>query len=146
MALQGYKPEQVINGTFGEVWINGEYVAEVTGLEAKITLEKAEVNMVRKLGKGYKVTGYDGKGTLKLNKVTSRFIKLMNDDIKQGKQTVCTIISKLADPAALGAERIVIKDATFDELTLANWEAKKNGEEEVNFTFSEWDVLDLINP
>lgn len=146
MALQGYKPEQVINGTYGEVWINGEYVAEVTGLEAKVTLEKAEVNMVRKLGKGYKVTGYEGKGTLKLNKVTSRFIKLMNDNIKQGKQTVCTIISKLADPDALGAERIVIKDATFDELTLANWEAKKNGEEEVNFTFSEWDVLDLINP
>ncbi|NNG67344.1 phage tail tube protein [Caldanaerobacter subterraneus] len=145
MALQGYKAEQVINGTFGEVWINGEYVAEVTGLEAKVTLEKSEVNIVGKLSKGYKVTGYEGKGTLKLNKVTSRFIKLMNDNMKQGKQTVCTIVSKLADPNALGAERIVIKDATFDELTLANWEARKLTEESVPFTFTDWDVLDTIN-
>ena len=142
--MDGYRAEQVINGTWGELWINGEYVAEVTGLEAKVTLEKAEVPMVRKMSKGHKVTGYEGKGTIKLNKVTSRFIKLMNDNMKQGKQTVCTIVSKLADPDALGAERIIIKDATFDELTLANWEARKNVEESVPFTFSDWYVLDLI--
>lgn len=142
--MNGYRAEQVINGSHGELWINGDYVAEITGFEAKVTLEKSEVHMVKKLSKGYKVTGYEGKGSIKLNKVTSRFIKLMNDNMKKGKQTVCTIISKLDDPDAMGAERIIIKDATFDELTLANWEAKKNGEESIPFTFSDWDVLDVI--
>ena len=33
-------------------------------------------------------------------------------------------------------------DAVFDELHLADWSAKKNGEETYNFTFSDWDVLD----
>ena len=31
---------KVINGTFGEVWVDGDYMAEATGMEAKVTLEK----------------------------------------------------------------------------------------------------------
>lgn len=142
--MDSYNPEQVMNGTWGEVWINGEYLAEVTAFEAKVTLTKADVNMTRKLSKGYKVTGYEGKGTVKLNKVTSFFLKLTNDNIKAGKQTSVTIISKLDDPDALGPERVVIKDATFDEIALANWEAKKNGEESIPFTFSDWDIQDCV--
>lgn len=142
--MQSYKPENVINGTWGEAWIDGNYLAEVTALQAKVTLQKADVNMTRRLMKAQKVVGMEGKGTLKLNKVSSFFIKLMSDNMKQGKQTTCTIISKLADPDALGAERIVLKDVTFDELTLIDWEAKKNGDESVPFTFSDWDLLDLI--
>ena len=46
------------------------------------------------------------------------------------------------DPDAIGSERIVIKDAVFDELILANWSAKTLGEEQINFTFSDWDLLD----
>lgn len=127
-----------------EIWVNGNYLAEVTAFQATVTLTKEDVNMTRRLAKGQKVTGYEGKGTLKVNKVSSFFIKLMNDNMKNGKQTTCTIISKLADPDAAGAERVVIKDAVFDTLTLANWEAKKNGEESIDFTFSDWDVLDTI--
>lgn len=142
--MQSYKPENVINGTWGEAWIDGNYLAEVTALQAKVTLQKADVNMTRRLMKAQKVVGMEGKGTLKLNKVSSFFIKLMSENMKQGKQTTCTIISKLADPDALGAERVVLKDVTFDELTLIDWEAKKNGEESMPFTFSDWDLLDLI--
>ena len=36
------KPEKVFNGTFGELWIDDYYLAEVTGLEAKISLEKPQ--------------------------------------------------------------------------------------------------------
>ena len=60
--MQSYTPDRVINGTFGEVTIGDDYMAEVTGLEAKVTLEKTEVNQTGSLGKGYKVTGIDGKG------------------------------------------------------------------------------------
>lgn len=143
--MDGYRPEQVVNGSHGEVWINGDYLAEAVGIEAKITLDKAEVNMCKRLSKGYKVTGYEGKGTLKLNKVTSRFIKLMSENMKKGKQTVCTLISNVEDPDALGAERIALNDVTFDELTVIDWEAKKNGEESMPFTFSDWEVLESID-
>lgn len=136
--------ERVINGTFGEMWINGDYMAETIGLEAKVSLEKTEVNQCGTLSKGYKVTGIEGKGTVKLNKVSSYFIKLLSENIKAGKTTSVTIISKLEDPDSLGTERIQLNNCVFDELTLANWEAKKLGEESVAFTFSDWDVLESI--
>ena len=142
--MQSYKPQEVINGTFGELWIDDEYMAETTALEAKVSLEKTEVNQVGTLAKGYKVTGVDCKGTIKLNKVTSYFINLLSDNLKAGKTTTCTIISKLDDPDSNGEERIKLTGCTFDELTLANWEAKKLVEESVPFSFTGWEILDTI--
>ncbi len=142
--MKSYTPEKVINGTWGEVWVDDDYMAEVTALEAKVSLEKTEVNQVGTLAKGYKVTGIEGKGTLKMNKVSSYFIRKLSGNTKAGKTTSCTIISKLADPDSFGAERIQLNGCTFDELTLANWEAKKLGEESIAFSFTGWDVLDCI--
>jgi len=50
------------------------------------------------------------------------------------------------DPAAFGAERVIIKDACFDDLTLVNWEAKVKGEVECPFTFTDWEPLDTVAP
>lgn len=138
--------KDVINGTWGEVWIDGDKVSECFALQAKVTLAKADVNICGKLAKGSKITGTEGKGTLKLHKVSSRMVIKVSDNIKKGKETVCTIVSKLADPDSYGAERVAIKDVTIDELTLADWEAKKNGEESIPFTFTDWDFLDTITP
>lgn len=142
--MKSYDAKRVINGTFGEVWVDDDYMAEAIGLQAKVSLEKQEVNQTGTLAKGYKITGVDGKGTLKLNKVTSYFIKKLSDNLKAGKTTVCKIMSNLADPDAFGAERIMLSDCVFDELTLIDWEAKKLGEESIAFTFSSWEVLDAI--
>ena len=141
--MDKYTAQQVMNGTWGELWIDGEYMAEVTAFEAKVSLDKTDVNMTRRLAKAQKVTGFSCGGSLTMNKVSSFFIRKLNEDMKRGRQTVCTIISKLDDPDAIGAERVVIKDAVFDELVLANWSAKTLGEEQVNFTFSDWDLLDV---
>lgn len=143
--MQGMEAKQVMNGTQGELWIDGDYMAQVTEFKATVTIDKVEINMVKKLAKQYKVIGFDGKGSLKMNHVSNYMITKMNDNMKAGKQTVCTIISKLNDPDAIGTERVVIKDAVFDSLTLADWTAKKMGEESYNFTFSDWDILDTAN-
>jgi phage-like element pbsx protein xkdM len=139
-----YDAKNVINGTYGEIWCDSDYLAEAIGLEAKITLDKSEVNMCRKLSKGYKVTGSDGKGTLKMNKVSSYFIRKLGDAIKAGKTPTSEIITSLKDPDAFGAEKIKLTGVVFDELTLADWEAKKNGEESIPFTFDSFEVLDSI--
>lgn len=139
-----YDAKNVINGTYGEIWCDSDYLAEAIGLEAKITLDKSEVNMCRKLSKGYKVTGSDGKGTLKMNKVSSYFIGKLGDAIKAGKTPTSEIITSLKDPDAFGAEKIKLTGVVFDELTLADWEAKKNGEESIPFTFDSFEVLDSI--
>lgn len=144
--MKRHSPEKVINGTFGELWADDYYCSEATGLNAKVTFEKGEVNQAGTLSKGYKIIGVDGKGTIKLNKVTSYFQIKISGAIKQGKTPQCTIISKLDDPDAYGAERVKITGVIFDELTLADWEAKKLGEESIPFTFADWEFLDVIEP
>lgn len=142
--MNNYTPDRVVNGSFGEVWVDNDYMAETTGLEAKIKLDTAEVNMCGTLKKGTKVTGISGSGTLKLNKVTSYFIKKIGDNIKAGKATRATIITNLDDSEAFGAERIAINDCVFTELTLADWESGKLCEESIPFVFSDFTVLDSI--
>ncbi|MNN95916.1 hypothetical protein D3C81_2148030 [compost metagenome] len=51
----------------------------------------------------------------------------------------------MKDPSAAGAERIIIKDASFDDMTLIDWELRKNGELECPFTFTDWETTDLVN-
>lgn len=139
------KAEQVMNGTYGEVWINDDYIQEVTGFSAKVTPKTEAISQPRQLVDGTKITGLECKGELKVNKLSSRFIKYVSDDLKKGKQTEFKIISKLDDPSALGAERVKCTGCVFTEMTLADWEAKKNGEETIPFTFRDWDLMDTVN-
>lgn len=141
--MDNFTASQVMSGTQGEVWIDGQYKAEVTGFKAEIKLLKEEVNQVKRMFKQYKVVGCEGTGNVKLNHVSSFFIQLMADNIKNARQTVCTIVVKLDDPDAVGAERISITDATFDKLTLMDWEAKKLTSDDYDFTFTDFDILDV---
>lgn len=142
--MDSYKAEQVINGTFGEVWVDNDYMAEALELEAKISLETSEVKMLRTFKKGYKVTGHNGTGTLKLNKVTSYFLEKIASNLKAGKATRASITTNLDDPETLGAERIRLNDCVFTGLTLANWAAGKILEEDIPFTFSDFDIIESI--
>lgn len=136
--------KQVINGTYGEAWVDSDYMADVTGVEATIDIDYEDINRPRKLSTGKKMIGWSGTGSLKFNKTTSRFIRLMGDNLRAGRQTAVDVITKLDDPDAIGAERVVLKNVVFENLTLANWEAKTTGEGEAPFFFDDWEPLDLI--
>lgn len=140
-----FNAQQVMSGTQGEVWIDDKYMAQVTGFKAEVNLIKEEVNQVKKMGKQYKITGWEGKGNVKMNHMSSYFINLMAENIKKAHQTVVTIVVKLDDPDAIGSERIVIRDATFDKLTLMDWQAKKLTEDNYDFTFTDFDTLDTAD-
>lgn len=140
-----FNAQQVMSGTQGEVWIDDKYMAQVTAFKAEVNLMKDEVHQVKRMGKQYKTTGWEGKGNVKMNHMSSYFINKMSENIKAGKQTIVTIVVKLDDPDAIGSERIVIRDATFDKLTLMNWAAKKLTEDDYDFTFTDYDILDTAD-
>lgn len=135
---------QVINGTYGEVWLDGEYLAQVTALKAEVTLKKTEIQMIQKLNTGQKTTGMELKGELKMHKINSFIMNKMSERFKQGKSMTCTIISNLKDPDSAGNERVALYGCLFDKLILADWEAGKMGEESYSFTFEDWETLDSI--
>lgn len=137
--------KRVINGTFGELWVDDDYMAEVKGVEAKASLDATEVLQCGTLKKGYKITGISGSGTLTLNKVSSYFLMKISEKLKNGEALRATVITNLADPEAFGAERVKITDCVFTEVTLANWQAGGLGEESIPFNFTDWEVLESIN-
>lgn len=136
--------ERTINGTFGEVWIDSDYMAEVTALQANVEMKTSDVNQCGTLVAGTKTTGLECKGNLKLNKCTSYFQIKMSDNLKKGKATTFDIIAKVDDPAAYGAERVKLIGCKFSKLTLIDFEANKLMEESHEFTFSDWQFLDTI--
>mgnify|MGYP000426447220 FL=1 len=138
--MEKFEAQRVMGGTQGEIWIEGKHMAEVTGFKAEIKLIKEEVNQVKTMFKQYKVVGCEGTGNVKMNHVSSYFINLMADNIRKGRQTVVTIRAKLDDPDAVGREEVIIRDATFDKLTLMDWEAKKLTEDDYDFTFTDFEV------
>ena len=140
-----YRPERVINGTHSTVWVDDVEYVQATSMSAKLSLQKTEVNQVGTLYKGYKVTGIEGKGNLRGNKIDSFFIKLILDAIKEGKTVTAQIRSKLADPESAGAEDILLTGVTFDEIDIINWEAGKNTEEDIPFSFTGAEILESID-
>lgn len=140
-----FSPEQTINGTWGEAWLDGEYLAQVTALKAEASLKKTAITMVQKLQEGQKVTGLEMKGEVKMHKINSAVMTKMSAAFKKGKMMTCTIITNLNDPDALGAERVALYGCLFEKLILADWEAGKMCEENYSFTFEDWDILQAIN-
>lgn len=138
--MDKFNAQQVMSGTQGEIWMDGKYMAEVTAFNAEVKLVKEEVNQVKTMFKQYKITGCEGTGNVKMNHVSSYFINLMADNIRNARQTVVTIRVKLDDPDAVGREEVIIRDATFDKLTLMDWEAKKLTEDDYDFTFTDFEV------
>ena len=141
---KAYTANQVINGTFGEVWFDDDYLAEVVSGQAKVSLTYDDVKRARCLMGAKKLIKAEGKGSIKLNHVRSNIVKKTSDTIKSGKTPSFKIIMKLEDPDALGAERIVLYGCKLDELTLMDWENGKITEETLSFTYESYELLDVI--
>lgn len=136
--------KNIISGTWGELWLNDELVAEAFKFNAKVGLNKEDVPMCGKMWTDQKVKNVKGTGSMGLYKIYSRMARLVADDLRQGRDPRFTAISKIADPDGLGTERVVVKDISFDDLTLADWEAGVFGKTEHPFTFGDYEYLDRI--
>ena len=143
--MAGLKANKQINGTFGSVWVNGEKWLDVESFEAKVSLNFEDVNMAGDLSTKKKYTGWSGEGTITVKKVYSRGAALIGTAAKTGIMPDITLVGKLEDPDAYGAERVSISDVTFNEFTLLAFEQKTLATEELPFNFGDYDFIDLIS-
>ena len=137
--------KRVINGTFGEVWVDGEKIAECTACQLKVSKNKETINLCGQFMTDTKATSGSGTGSLTLYKVDSGFAQKMSD-LQSGIDRRFTVISKLKDPDSWGAERVAAYNVSFDDLTLADWQAATVGNVTTPFTFSRYEFLDQITP
>ena len=132
--------KRVISGTWGEAWLNGEKVAECYGAQAKVTADKEEISMPYMSQLTPFTYGIDASGGL----LPLDDGELLGEAMKNGSDPRFTIVLKLEDPDAYGAERVALFNVSFDDLTLMDWEAKTVGKVECPFTFSDFKYLDKI--
>lgn len=135
---------RIMLGTHGELWFDGDQVAETYKFQAKVNLERETISMCGSLWPGRKLKAIEGKGSIGLFKVSSRMARKIGQALREGRDLRFTIVSKLADPDAFGAERVAVKDVALDDLTLADWEAAVTGKVECPFTFCDFEFLDYV--
>ncbi len=138
------RANEVINGKWGKVWVNGELWAECKSFESKVTGNYEEVSFCEDMGTHQKLMSWSGEGSMTLHKIYSRGGKLLSEAFKTGIVPDIKIVSKLADPGAKGHERVEILEVTFDEFTLLKFEDKSLMEEELPFKFADFNYLDKI--
>ena len=140
--MNSYSSEQVFLGTWGEVWIDDTYFAEVKKFRAEVTIDYEDIGRARNLMKGKKMTGVSGEGEVALHKVSSTMMLKIHNLLSAGKVPSFTIIGKINDPNAIGGERVALYSCKFEKLTLADWENGSVGEESYGFTFESYSILD----
>lgn len=136
--------KRVMNGAHGTMWLDNEQVGECYGLQMKITASKEDIQLPGSMMTDTKIKSYKGTGTMKLYKTNSRMALRLASYIKNGEDPRFTIVSKLDDPDAFGAERVAVKGVSFDDLILADWEAGTPGKADVPFTFVDFEYLDTV--
>lgn len=133
-----------VNGTWGKVFLEGEEVFEVTSFSAKVEHNKEEVQIAGQMMTDSKILSMKGTGSLTIKKMTSRMLRLIGKKIETGQEPRFTFISEIDDPDAIGAERVIITGVSFDDMTLAEWTVREVGSNEYPFTFTGFELEDLM--
>lgn len=136
------KGNHTLSGTWGEVWVDGEKIFELSKIEQKVTINREDVQI--DIDVDSKATGLKGEFTLAVKKVYTRFFRIL-DQMKQGKDVRVQIIAKLADPDTIGGqqERYSTDNCWFNDLPLVGWEKGKSIEQEFTGGFTPSDMINL---
>lgn len=136
---------RVMSGNFGQVWKDGRWLTNFRQGQASVEITKEDVLRSGTRWVGKKVVGLAGTGSISGYKVTTELIEeigQIRDD--RNSSLVTELILKLDDPDAFGAYRVRLKRVQFDTIPLINFEAGSLVEEELPFTFEDYELLDRI--
>ncbi|WP_102271306.1 phage tail tube protein [Cytobacillus massiliigabonensis] len=135
---------KVLNGSFGKMFHDGEWLTNVTQAEATIDIGKEEVKRAGTRWVGHKTVSLTGSGSMTGYKITNalakRIAQIMDDD--QGV-FVTELTMKLDDPENHeGKTWIRLKGVQFDSIPLLKYEVGSIVEDELPFTISGAEYLD----
>lgn len=122
-----------------------EWLANISQVEAKITVDKMEVKRSGTRRTGYKRGAITGDGTLTGYKVTSKFVKAMAGEMQNETNPPAPLMLDIVldDPESLGVERIRLIDVKLWELPMG-FNVGDIIEEAIPITFEDILVLEEI--
>jgi UDP-N-acetyl-D-mannosaminuronic acid transferase (WecB/TagA/CpsF family) len=134
---------RVMNGTWGQIWEDGSEIVEVSAFQVKVTKNFETLNLCRQMAEDRKLVGVKITGSMTLHKVYTRG----TDDVTaamSGQDLRKTLVGKLADPDAYGAERVAVYGVSYDEQTVMDWQAAKVGSITIPFQATGLEYLDVV--
>lgn len=133
---------RTLTGSWGELWIDGEKVFEMSKIELKVTPNREDVQIG--IDVDSKITGLKGEGSYTVKKVYTR-TKAILESWAKGKDVRCQLIAKLKDPDAVNGqiERWSADNVWHNELPVVNWEKGGIIEEEISIGFTPSDLTNL---
>ena len=136
---ENIRGNRTISGAYGELWLDNEKVAELKSIEAKITAERADVQLG--ISVDSKITGLKGEGTVTIYKVYTRGKKIL-ENWSKGKDVRSRIVTSIKDPDSLKGqeERVSIDNVWFNSIDLVKFSKGEIVEEEIPFGFTPSDV------
>lgn len=126
--------------------INGEVkdMFYIKTLEATVEKNKQEVRTLGKRGVQHKTTGWSGTGSMTIYYVTSDFVRMAKEYIKNGVDTYFTITIENNDPtSSIGKQTVSLFDVNVDSIPVAKLAVEDTVlETDMDFTFDDLDLLD----
>ncbi len=125
---------RVLSGSFAELWIDGNRVAEAENIQLAIQFQRTDVQIGMDIDS--KITGFRGEGQLRLRQVFSRFFDIV-EQAKAGRDLRITITTALKDPDSFGGqeERYSVADVALTDLPLVNYTTGKINQQVIRFRF-----------
>lgn len=131
--MAGIDETRVINGTFGEIYLEGKWLSSFTHCQASDEYDWTEIKLAGDRRIKHKLAGVKGSGAISGYKVTSELQKALVENPLGQYQ----IISKLADPEAYGNERVRFSKVKFTKNPLVNWKTGEVIEDEWSFVYDD---------
>lgn len=138
------RENEIMNGSGGFIWYNGRKLAVVRSFEAKITGEFEPIELCGDNATYSMYNGYSGEGTLTLLKIDSEILKEVAAAYQSGVMPDISIVSAHQQRGTNKVERIAFLDVMIKELMLAKFEKKAMTEEEIPFSFGNFELLETI--
>lgn len=136
--------KQIINTKWGEIFINGEKIQELKSAEIKVSNEYIDVEVANDMAKYRKFSGVEISGTIVINKVNSKFNKIISDMIKNRYAPEVNVQAILSDNAFNGSEVVALYGVTFDEIMLSKIGGNEGFEVELPFKANTFELLETM--
>lgn len=126
----------------GNIWVNDREWDKIKSFECKATYEWEDVPSGMTTDRVLMGVAYEGSFSYrKTDKNYNTAMDLIFEEYSKGNVPSVTINSKAYNKATGKTQRIKIKNITFDELMLQQWEEKSVIEMEMPFKASDVEIL-----
>lgn len=131
--MEGIDESRVINGVFGRIELDGEWMSSFTACSIKEEYEYADIKLPGTRYAKHKLTGIKVDGSLTGYEVTSQLKQALLEDPTR----TFTIVTNLEDPESYGAERVKASKVKFTSNPLVNFKVGDVVEDEWPFVVDE---------